>query len=105
MVTIPVLVNSIVQRSENNAISVELLVILLVRAEEELTRTVRRRQQQSNFVDDDPDEEAFVVNCQAAPIGAKNSSLTCTLSMGDSRKLLKRKLIRRRLVTLFPVQY
>ena len=35
------------------------------------TRTGRRRQQQSNFVQDDPDEEAFVVNCQAAQVGAK----------------------------------
>ena len=35
------------------------------------TRTGRRRQQQSNFVQDDPDEEAFVVNCQAVQVGAK----------------------------------
>ena len=34
------------------------------------TRTGRRRQQQSNFVSADPNEEAFVLNCQATPIGA-----------------------------------
>ena len=35
------------------------------------TRTGQRWQQQSNFVSDDLNEEAFVVNCQAMPIGAK----------------------------------
>ena len=69
------------------------------------TRTGRRRQQQSNFVSDDPTEEALVVNSPATPIDVKKFFAHYTLSTGDSRKPLKLKLTRRRLVTLCPIQY
>ena len=58
-----------------------------------------RRKQQSHFVDDDPEEEVFAVNCQALPIGSKKFFA----HWPHSRKLLKLKFIRRRLVTPCPV--
>lgn len=51
-------------------------------------RSGRRLQQQSNFVDDDPDEEAFVVNCQAAPIGAKKFFSHLHLIHGEQSKVV-----------------
>ena len=96
--TIPVLVNNIVQRLENG-------VIAVVRACRGGTRTGRRRQQQSNFVSDDPTEEALVVNSPATPIDVKKFFAHYTLSTGDSRKPLKLKLSRRGLVTPYPFQY
>ena len=53
------------------------------------TRTGRRRQQQSNFVEDDPDEEAFVVNCQAVPIGIKKFFAHLHLIHGKQSKIVK----------------
>ena len=53
------------------------------------TRTARRRQQVSNYGDDDPDKEAFVVNCQAAPIGAKKFFAHLHLIHGRQSKIVK----------------
>ena len=53
------------------------------------TRTGRRRQQQSNFVSDDPTEEAFVVNCQATPTGAKKFFAHLHLIHGGQSKTVK----------------
>ena len=53
------------------------------------TRTARRLQQESNYVDDDPDKEAFVVNCQAAPIGAKKFFAHLHLIHGRQSKIVK----------------
>ena len=53
------------------------------------TRTGGRRQQQSKFVQDDPDEEAFVVNCQAAQVGAKKFFAHLHLIHGRQSKVVK----------------
>ena len=53
------------------------------------TRTGRRWQQQSNFVSDDPTEEAFVVNCQATPTGAKKFFAHLHLIDGGQSKTVK----------------
>ena len=50
------------------------------------TQTGWRRQQQSNFVSDDPNEEAFVLNCQAMPIGAKKFFTHLHLIYGGQSK-------------------
>ena len=52
-------------------------------------RTGRRLQQQSNFVQDDPDEEAFVVNCQAALIGARKFFTHLHLIHGGQSKVVQ----------------
>ena len=53
------------------------------------TRTGRRRQKQLNFVSDDPTEEAFVVNCQAMPTGAKKFFAHLHLIDGGQSKTIK----------------